>query len=132
MGPRLPLQFEIHPSSGVPIYRQLMDQIRSLTASGRLVAGELVPSVRQMAEELKVNLMTVSKAYAKLETEGVLERDRGVGMRVKSPLAGGTRNERMQQLRPLSDQLATLAWQLKLTDEQVLQLVTTSLKDLHR
>lgn len=129
MGSHLPLQFEIHPSSGVPIYRQLMDQLRSLIASGRLMEGDLIPSVRQMAEELQVNLMTVSKAYARLELDGVLERDRGVGMRVKSPQAGGTRTERLQQLRPLADQLATLAWQLKLTDEQVLQLVKTALKD---
>jgi GntR family transcriptional regulator len=62
MGPGLSFQFEIHPSSGVPIYRQLMDQIRLLIASGRLSSGDLVPSVRQMAEELQINLMTVSKA----------------------------------------------------------------------
>ena len=129
MGPRLPLQFEIHPSSGVPIYRQLMDQLCSLIASGRLAPGELVPSVRQMAEELQVNIMTVSKAYARLELDGVLERDRGVGMRVKPPQSTGTRTERLQQLRPLADQLATLAWQLKLTDEQVFQLVKSALKD---
>lgn len=129
MGPRLPLQFEIHPSSGVPIYRQLMDQLRSLIASGRLAPGELVPSVRQMAEELQVNLMTVSKAYARLEQDGVLERDRGVGMRIKPQQVEGTRAERQQQLRPLAEQLATLAWQLKLTDEQVIQLVKSALKD---
>lgn len=129
MEPRLPLQFEIHPTSGVPIYRQLMDQLRSLIASGRLPEGELVPSVRQMAEDLQVNLMTVSKAYARLEAEGVLERDRGVGMRVRPLQTSGTRGERLQQLRPLADQLAILAWQLKLTDEQVLQLVQTALKD---
>ena len=129
MASRLTLQFEIHPSSGVPIYRQLMDQLRSLIASGRLSAGDLVPSVRQMAEELQVNLMTVSKAYARLEAEGVLERDRGVGMRVRPLQPAGTRSERLQQLRPFADQLATLAWQLKVDDEQVLQLVKSALKD---
>ena len=79
----LPLQFEIHPSSGVPIYRQIMDQVRAQTASGRLKPGDLLPSVRQMAVDLAVNMMTVSKAYARLEIEGVLERDRGTGMRVR-------------------------------------------------
>lgn len=129
MTSRLSLQFEIHPSSGVPIYRQLMDQLRTLIASGRLAPGELVPSVRQMAEELQVNLMTVSKAYARLEADGVLERDRGVGMRVRPAQAGGTKAERLEQLRPLAEQLAVQAWQLKLTDDQVLQLVKQQLKD---
>lgn len=124
------MQFEIHPSSGVPIYRQLMDQLRLLIASGRLAPGDLVPSVRQMAEELEINLMTVSKAYAKLEADGVLERDRGIGMRVKAPPTGASRSERLQQIQPLVDQLATLSWQLKLTEDQVLQLVKTAMREL--
>lgn len=127
MGPRFSLQFEIHPSSGVPIYRQLMDQIRLLIASGRLSPGDLVPSVRQMAEELQINLMTVSKAYARLEADGILERDRGIGMRVKASTVSGSPTDRLEQIRPLVDQLATLAWQLKLPAEQVLQLVKNSL-----
>jgi GntR family transcriptional regulator len=115
--------FEIHPSSGVPIYRQLMDQLRAAIAQGRLPAGSLVPSVRQLAEELEVNMMTVSKAYARLEAEGVLERDRGVGMRVKAASPSGTVAQRQAELRPLAEQLVARGWQLQLTDEQVLQLV---------
>lgn len=126
---RLRLQFEIQPTSGVPIYRQLMDQIRALIASGRLAPGEIVPSVRQMAEELEINLMTVSKAYARLEADGVLERDRGVGMRVKSLPAGGSLAERQKQLKPALNELTTQAWRLKLTDEQVISLVQQALKD---
>lgn len=129
MGPRLPIQFEIHPSSGVPIYRQLMDQLRSLVASGRIPAGSLVPSVRQMAEDLSVNLMTVSKAYARLEAEGVLERDRGIGMRVTASRTNGKLADRLEQIRPLATQLATLAWQLSLTNDQVLSVVQSALKD---
>ena len=53
------IQFEVHPSSGVPIYRQIMDQVRAMIVSGRLNGGELLPSVRQMAEDLQVNMMTV-------------------------------------------------------------------------
>ncbi len=127
--PRLPLQFEIHPSSGVPIYRQLIDQLRALVASGRLAAGELVPSVRQMAEELQINLMTVSKAYARLEAEGLLERDRGIGMRVKTLPVGGSLAERQKKLKTIVTQLVTQAWQLKLTDEQVISQVQQALKD---
>ena len=68
------IQFEVHPSSGVPIYRQLMDQVRAMIASGQLADGDLLPSVRLMADELQVNMMTVSKAWSRLEVEGVLER----------------------------------------------------------
>lgn len=122
------LQFEIHPSSGVPIYRQLMDQLRVLIASGRLQPGDLVPSVRQLGDALSVNMMTVSKAYAKLEAEGVLERDRGVGMRVKAPSAIASTEDRQRELAPLADQLVTRGWQLLLTDEQVVSVVHDSLK----
>lgn len=129
MSSRFSLQFEIHPSSGVPIYRQVMDQLRALIISGRIAPGERVPSVRQLAEELQINLMTVSKAYARLEADGVLERDRGIGMRVKSLVSGGTKAERLEQLRPLAKQLALEAWRLKLTDEQVLHIIKQELKD---
>ena len=73
------IQFEVHPSSGVPIYRQLMDQVRAMIASGQLADGDLLPSVRQMADELQVNMMTVSKAWSRLEVEGVLEREPASG-----------------------------------------------------
>jgi GntR family transcriptional regulator len=126
--PQAPLQFEIHPTSGVPIYRQLMDQLRALVASGRLAAGTLVPSVRQLAEELEVNMMTISKAYAKLEADGVLERDRGVGMRVKGIAATGTVAQRQQELLADAERLATHAWQLQLTDAQTLAVVERALK----
>lgn len=122
------LQFEIHPSSGVPIYRQLMDQLRVQIASGRLQPGDLVPSVRQLGEALSVNMMTVSKAYAKLEAAGVLERDRGVGMRVKALTSLASVEDRKQELSPLADQLVTRGWQLQLTDEQVIDVVQAALK----
>jgi GntR family transcriptional regulator len=122
------IQVEIHPSSGVPIYRQLMDQLRALIASGRLQPGDLVPSVRQLGDSLAVNMMTVSKAYAKLEAEGVLERDRGVGMRVKATSVSGTVAARQKELVPFAEQLVTRGWQLQLTNEQVLAVVNAALK----
>lgn len=126
----LPLQFEIHPSSGVPIFRQIMDQIRALAASGRLKPGELVPSVRQMAVDLEVNMMTVSKAYSRLEAEGLLERDRGTGMRIRAMApASGNVAGRQQELRDLVDHVATRGLQLGLTDEQIIAVVKTVLKE---
>ncbi len=126
----VPIQFEIHPSSGVPIFRQIMDQVRAQVASGRLKAGDLLPSVRQMGAELQVNMMTVSKAYSRLEAEGVLERDRGMGMRVRtaSPTSASV-GDRQQELRELVDHVATRGLQLGLTDEQIVAVVKMVLKE---
>ena len=129
------LEFAVQPTSGVPIYRQLMDQVRSLVSSGRLKPGDRLPSVRQMAAELEVNMMTVSKAYTRLEADGVLERERGLGMRVPEAASRGATapmasvSERQQELKPIADELATRAWQLKLTDAQTLDVVRRVLKD---
>lgn len=123
------LRFSVHPSSGVPIYRQVMDQVCALIAGGRLAPGEMLPSVRQVAAELQVNMMTISKAYARLEAEGVIERVRGTGMRVKSPSARGSLADRRQELRPLVEQVAVRARQLQLSDDQVLGVVKSVLEE---
>ncbi|MBS0203479.1 MAG: GntR family transcriptional regulator [Planctomycetes bacterium] len=126
----LPLQFEIHPSSGVPIFRQIMDQVRAQVASGRLKPGELVPSVRQMAIDLAVNMMTVSKAYSRLEAEGILERDRGTGMRVRAVTTlSASVADRQLELRELVEHMVTRGLQLGLTDEQIAAVVKTVLKE---
>ncbi len=121
--------FQVNPSSGVPIYRQLMDQVRALVASGRLVEGDLLPSVRQVAQDLQVNQMTVSKAYSLLEHDGVVERVRGQGMRVNHQSPKGTVKERQAELRPLLEQVAAQAYQLALTREQVLAALAPLLKE---
>jgi len=123
------LEFEIQPSSGVPIYRQIMDQVRALVASRRLEPGALVPSIRQLAGDLEVNMMTVSKAYAKLEAEGVLERVRGTGMRVQPLRTTASLAERQQELAPLVDALLTRARQLGLTEPQILSVLRHQLKE---
>jgi GntR family transcriptional regulator len=123
------LQFEIHPSSGVPIYRQIMDQVRALAASRRLTPGDLLPSIRQLAADLDVNMMTVSKAYARLEVEGVLERVRGTGMRVKEARPAASAAERQKELAPLVEGLVTRALQLGLSENQVVSLVRQQLKE---
>jgi GntR family transcriptional regulator len=121
--------FTVHPSSGLPIYRQIMDQVCALIAGGRLTPGDLLPSVRQLASELQVNMMTISKAYARLETAGVIERVRGTGMRVKAPTAGGSVVQRQEELRPFIEQAVVRAKQLQLDREQFLDLVQSVLKE---
>jgi GntR family transcriptional regulator len=72
----------IAPSSGVPIYRQITDQVRAHISTGLLARGAFLPSVRQVAAVLTINPMTVSKAYSLLERDGLVELVRGQGMRV--------------------------------------------------
>ena len=122
-------QFSVQPSSGLPIYRQIMDQVRALIAGGRLAAGELLPSVRQLAADLQVNMMTVSKAYARLEAEGLIERVRGTGMRVRPAASPGSVADRRRELRPLVQQAVVRARQLQLGDEEIIEVVQSVLKE---
>src|SRR5687767_2675429 len=114
-----PLYLSVAPTSGVPIYRQLVEQVRARAAGGHLPAGAFLPSVRQAAEHLQVNPMTVSKAYSLLERAGVVEFVRGQGMRVKPPGSAANGKARRQALAPLLRQVADAARNLSLTPEQV-------------
>lgn len=73
------INFKLDPKSGIPFYRQVIDQIRYGVASGELKVGEQLPTVRALAVSLKVNLNTVSKAYRELEIQSVLETQQGTG-----------------------------------------------------
>ncbi len=93
--------FLISPGSPDPIYRQIADQVRRFVAAGQLRVGESLPSVRDVAERHAINPMTVSRAYSQLESEGVLERRRGVGMVVAEARGAGlTAEARMRLLEP--------------------------------
>ena len=125
-----PIPFEIHPSSGVPIYRQLVDQVYALLAGGNLAEGDLLPSVRRVARAASVNPMTVSKAYSLLETQGVVERVRGQGMRVAKPQAVGNVRERKAQFRELLWPAFHRARQLGLDDAEARGVVESLLQAL--
>jgi DNA-binding transcriptional regulator YhcF (GntR family) len=112
--------FILNPHSGVAIYRQLCEQIRRMVASGQLEPGTALPSIRDLALTHAINPMTVSKAYALLEAEGVLERHRGKPMTVAAGTRGGSSaNRRLTQLEPLLDQLVVAALQLDLNAADV-------------
>lgn len=125
-----PSLFSIATGSAEPIYRQLVDQVRRLVAGGQLAAGDDMPSVREMAQALAVNPMTVSKAYGLLELEGVLARRRGLGMVVAERQSGGpVLAERTELLRPTLERAALEARQLELDPDTVLALFNQILKD---
>ncbi|MEP7314416.1 MAG: GntR family transcriptional regulator [Pseudomonadota bacterium] len=112
--------FILNPNSGVPIYRQLLEQVRRMVASGQLQPGAALPSVRELALHHAVNPMTISKAYGLLETEGLLERNRGKPMTVASqPRRNSQLGNRLQQVEPLVDQVVLAARQLELTEPDI-------------
>ena len=112
----------IDTRSGVPIYRQVFDQVKGLILTGQLASGSQVPSVRDLAASLKVNPMTVSKAYSMLAREDLLENRRGVGLFV----VGLTdREHRRHSIRLLEDAVknaALSAVQLGVSKKEALDL----------
>ena len=119
--------FRITASSGVPIYRQIIDQVKTLAATGVLGTGAFLPSVRQVAAGLAINPMTVSKAYSLLEKEGVLEFVRGQGMKVRATkVSEEDLTQREGQMVPLLKEVIIKASQLSLRPRKVLEM----LKDL--
>ena len=124
--------FILNPQSGTPIYRQLLEQVRRLVASGRLAPGDALPSVRELAVEHAVNPMTISKAYALLEAEGLLERNRGKPMTVAAqPKSQAALRDRLRRLDHEAEQLVLAARQLQLEKRQVLELIDKKWGDEH-
>lgn len=125
----LPTIFEINPTSGVPIYRQIVDQVLAMVAGGTLRQGDLLPSVRQVAQGASVNPMTVSKAYSRLEAEGVVRRARGLGMEVLAPAQNGSLEARKQQFRETIEPALHRARQLGLDSKQIREVITSLIQD---
>jgi len=120
------MQIHIQAQDGVPIYLQVMQQIKYLVASGRLEPGEELPSIRALAEQLLVNPNTIARAYRELEVAGVVEKRRTAGTYVAetgSPLA---RKERLKLLKERIDQLLVEAFQMGFELDEVLKLVGQS------
>ncbi|MCV2370443.1 GntR family transcriptional regulator [Roseateles oligotrophus] len=115
--------FSINTGSTEPIYRQLVEQLRRRVASGQLVAGQEIPSVREVAQALAVHPMTISKAYSLLEAEGLLERRRGLAMRVAAQHSRAQpAADRIESLRPTLERAAAEAQQLEVPAKQALHL----------
>jgi GntR family transcriptional regulator len=117
------VQIHISPTDGVPIYLQVVNQIRYLVAAGRLVAGEELPPIRVLAEKLVVNPNTIARAYRELEIAGIVEKRRTAGTYITdqgSPLA---RRERMRILSERIDQLLAEALQMNVSYEDLLKLI---------
>ena len=125
-----PRQFEVHPSSGVPIYLQIVEQVNALVAGGHQRPGEMLPSVRQMASELGVNHMTISKAYSRLEADGIVEHVRGKGMELRANSVNASLPDRQAELKPLVIQAVVRARQLGLNNQQILAVLKHVLQEI--
>jgi GntR family transcriptional regulator len=125
MIPRLHLQ--IDERSGVPVYRQMMDQMKYYVAGGTLRPGDQLPSIRELASALTVNPTTVVKAYTELERDGVIEMRHGKGAFVSAKAKAITRQEQEQTLRRSAKQLAVEATQLQVSPPKVITVVREEL-----
>ena len=117
------MQIHITATDGVPIYLQVVNQIKYLVAAGRLIAGEELPPIRTLAEKLMVNPNTIARAYRELETAGIVEKRRTAGTYITdqgSPLA---RRERRKILTDRVDQLLAEAVQMDIDVDEVIKIV---------
>ncbi|KAA3614268.1 MAG: GntR family transcriptional regulator [Planctomycetota bacterium] len=114
------LDLDLH--GGVPIYRQLMDQVRRQILLGQLQEGEQIESVKSLASRLKINPMTVSKAYGYLVQEGFLDRRKGVGLFVRAVRKDVKRRRQTQMLDQAMSNVAALAVQMGIPEKEALQL----------
>jgi GntR family transcriptional regulator len=89
--------FRVNPSSGIPLYLQLMEQVKHAVETGALREGDQLPTIRKVAEDLVMNPNTVVRAYRELEHEGVLELKHGSGAFIKEPAEGRARLIRKAQ-----------------------------------
>ena len=103
------IDFKLDPKSGVPFYRQIIDQIRYGVAAGSLNVGEQLPTVRALAVELKVNLNTVSKAYRELEIQNVLQTQQGTGTFIGSINVQISDEERQSKLTNICEEFLSIA-----------------------
>ncbi len=110
----------LDPKSGIPFYRQIIDQIRYGLASGKLTIGEQLPTVRALAVQLKVNLNTVSKAYRELEIQNVLETQQGTGTFIGNLQIHIPPEERKKKLASICNEFLSIASSYGFTMEEII------------
>src|SRR6184192_3460638 len=114
---------QINFKSGMPVYLQVVDQIKLAAASGALRAGEPLPSIRPLAEQLRINRNTVAKAYAELEAEGIIETLAGKGCFLKESRSPFTRQTRLARLAREIDAAIVQAHHSLVSNKDFLALV---------
>ena len=125
--------FPIDATDPTPLYAQLERAIRVAIATGRLRPGDKLPTVRQLAVDLRINANTVAKVYGELERAGVLETQRGVGTFVQEVGSqAASRSDRERQLMALADRFLTGAATLGFSAQEAIALLKTRWMDMKR
>jgi GntR family transcriptional regulator len=114
---------QVNFKSGKPVYLQLVDQIKAAAASGALQSGEALPSIRPLAEELRVNRNTIAKAYGELESQGVIETLPGKGCFLKDNNSPLKKDVRRKMLIEEIDQAVVAAHHLQVPRGEFLDLI---------
>ena len=116
------VRFQLNFKSGKPVYLQLVDQVKAAAASGAVQPGEPLPSIRPLAEELRVNRNTVAKAYAELEHQRVIETIAGTGCFVRASASPFRKDVRLKLLAGEIDEAVVQAHHLQITRAEFLRL----------
>ena len=116
------MRFQLNFKSGKPVYLQLVDQVKAAAASGAVQAGEPLPSIRPLAEELRVNRNTVAKAYTELESQRVIETVAGKGCFVRATSSPFKKDVRLKLLAQEIDDAVVQAHHLQIAKSEFLRL----------
>ena len=123
------MRIELNFKSGLPVYLQIVDQVRAATASGALRDGDPLPSIRPLAEELRVNRNTVAKAYAELENQGIIQTVAGKGCFVRENQSPLRKQVRRGMLITEIDQAVVAAHHLQVGRDEFVSLVRERLDE---
>jgi GntR family transcriptional regulator len=118
---RPPLRFRLDLHSGVPVYRQIIDQVRGGVASGALAVGDQLPTVRQLAVDLAINPNTVVRAYRELELGGLLETHQGTGTFISAQKIRGGNEARARQLARMAEDAVARAGAAGFSVEELIE-----------
>jgi GntR family transcriptional regulator len=122
------LALELSDASGIPYYRQIVDQVAELIRAGRLGPGTRLPSVRELAGELLVSLITVRRSYADLEAAGLIQRRQGQGTFVADEIEEASRDRAVQEGRQLLNEAVVRAGRLGLSAGEIRRTVEEALE----
>jgi GntR family transcriptional regulator len=122
------IDIDVH--GGVPIYRQVIDQVRRLILTGQMTEGEQLESVANLSSRVKVNPMTISKAYGFLVQEGLVERRRGVGLFVATLSDDTEKDEKTTVLADALRKAASLAVQMEVSEQEAKKLLTEQFNEI--
>jgi GntR family transcriptional regulator len=119
------MRFELNFKSGKPVYLQLVDQVKAAVASGATRSGDVLPSIRPLAEHLRVNRNTIAKAYTELERQGVITTESGRGCFIADGVSLLQKDARVDLVAQELDQAVVAAHHLQIDKDEFVHLATS-------